>query len=116
MFIVLSLASPAYSGEEFLRGQEGEGFRRGQELEQGEPGITPYGDNCPTCSKYGTCKEKLSFYESVHDLQAYFAKKGLDIGNITGGGRFLRVEVKRGEVLVDRVIFDRKTGRLRSVY
>jgi|Deesub1362A_J573_1020465.scaffolds.fasta_scaffold00045_113 hypothetical protein len=81
-----------------------------------ERGITPYGDYCPKCSTYGICRKQLSRREAVTAIRAYFKNKGLTIGNIRGRGRFIKVDIFRHGKLVDRIIFDRRTGRLRSIY
>lgn len=81
-----------------------------------EKGVTPYGDFCPKCSNYGMCRSELSRYEAVQAIESYFSDRGFAIGNVEGMGRFIKVEVFKGDRLVDRVIFDRRTGRLRSIY
>ena len=40
----------------------------------------------------------------------------IDIGNVRGKGRFLKIELIKGEDLYDVILFDRKTGRIRSIY
>ncbi len=79
-------------------------------------GITPYGDFCPKCSTYGICKKELRNKEAVSALNAYFEEKGFSVGEIKGKGRFLIVDILKEGRLVDRIVFDRKTGRLRSIY
>lgn len=81
-----------------------------------EKGITPYGDFCPACTRYGICKEDLSHKEAVSAIRSYFMNKHLMIRDVKERGRFIIVDVYRGRTLVDRVLFDRRTGRLRSVY
>ena len=78
--------------------------------------VTPYGDYCPLCSPYGACREELRPKEAERAIRAYFKDKGLDVKNIENKGRFVKAEIFRGPRLVDRVIFDKKTGRLRSIY
>lgn len=79
-------------------------------------GVTPYGDFCPRCTLYGVGREPVGHGKAVAAMRAYFANKGCTIGNIQGGGRFLKVDVYRNGVLIDRIIFDRRTGRIRSIY
>jgi hypothetical protein len=81
-----------------------------------EEGITPYGDFCPACTRYGICKEDLSHKEAVSAIRSYFMNKHLLIRDVKERGRFIMVDVYRGHTLVDRVLFDRRTGRLRSIY
>lgn len=81
-----------------------------------EKGVTPYGDYCPSCSNYGVCRKQLKHGEAVAALRAYFNGKGLTVRDIRAGHRFLKADVYRGNRLVDRVIFDKKTGRVRSIY
>jgi len=79
-------------------------------------GVTPYGDFCPKCSTYGVCKKQLRHKEAVSALNAYFKEKGFSVGEIRGKGRFLMVDILKEGRVVDRIVFDRKTGRLRSIY
>ncbi|MDP2166739.1 MAG: hypothetical protein Q8J64_00215 [Thermodesulfovibrionales bacterium] len=81
-----------------------------------EKGVTPYGDYCPSCSDYGVCRKQLKHEEAVAALRAYFNGKGLTVRDISVRHRFLKANVYRGNRLVDRVIFDKKTGRIRSIY
>jgi hypothetical protein len=81
-----------------------------------EKGVTPYGDFCPRCTNYGMCRSELSRHDAVLAIESYFSNRGFAIGNVEGRGRFIKVEIFKGERLVDRIIFDRRTGRLRSIY
>jgi len=80
--------------------------------------VTPYGDFCPNCSVYGVRykHEVVRHDKAVEAISAYFKKRGFYIRNVRGLGRFIKVDVFRQGKLVDRVVFDRKTGRIRSIY
>lgn len=82
----------------------------GQSYEQ-----TPYGDYCNACS-YGVCQELLSTEKSIEAIEGYYREKNAEIGRLEERGRFIEVEITKGGRQVDRIIFDRKTGRMRSVY
>ncbi len=82
----------------------------------GEQPVTPYGAYCRDCAVYGACKETIPPAEAVHALRKYYRIRGYRLGNITHKGRFIEAEVLKNHRPVDSVIFDRKTGRLRSVY
>ncbi|RME64969.1 MAG: hypothetical protein D6778_07080 [Nitrospirae bacterium] len=77
--------------------------------------VTPYGDFCPKCSKYGYCRRPLSKAESIEAINEYYRAKGLEVRIVEAHGRFLKVNVYKKDKLVDTVIFDRRTGRLRSI-
>ncbi|MBI4823763.1 MAG: hypothetical protein HY805_05980 [Nitrospirae bacterium] len=77
--------------------------------------VIPYGDYC-SCRNYGICKKELKHKEAILAIETYFKKKNLFVKNISSKGRFIKADIYKGEKLVDRVIFDRKTGRLRSIY
>lgn len=79
-------------------------------------GVTPYGDFCTKCSKYGMGKRRVEHREAVLAMKAYFMHKGFSVHGIKGRGRFLKAEIYKGDKLVDRVVFDRRTGRIRSIY
>lgn len=77
--------------------------------------VTPYGDFCPKCSRYGYCQRPLSKAESIDAINEYYKQKGLHPKVVEAHGRFLKVNVYKDNKLVDIVIFDRRTGRLRSI-
>jgi hypothetical protein len=81
-----------------------------------DPRVTPYGGYCRECTIYGVCKEPIPPKESIHALRNYYNSRGFDIGAIQHRGRFIEAEIFRDNKPVDRIIFDRKTGRVRSVY
>ena len=81
-----------------------------------ERGVTPYGDFCPKCTNYGVGKQLVNHVQAVAAMKSYFMKRGMTIGNVHRMGRFMRVDVLRDGEKVDRIIFDRKSGRIRSVY
>lgn len=85
---------------------------------RGQPqhGITPYGDFCERCSKYGMGTSNVPSDIAVEAMRQYFSEQGLTIDNIQGTGRFMKADIFREDIMVDRVIFDRRTGRLRSIY
>ena len=41
--------------------------------------VTPYGDFCPQCTKYGTCKDSMSHDEARKAMFDYYHKKGLAV-------------------------------------
>lgn len=79
-------------------------------------GVTPYGDYSQWCSAYGICKEDLGPQEAENIIERYFASKGLTAANIRHKGRFIEVDIYRNNRPFDKVLFDRKTGRIRSTY
>jgi hypothetical protein len=78
--------------------------------------IVPYGDYSQWCSAYGTCKEDLGPKEAEEAIEGYFANKGLRATNIRHKDRFVEAEIYRENRLIDKILFDRKTGRMRSTY
>lgn len=78
--------------------------------------ITPYGDFCSKCSKYGRGGRPVRMQEAMAAVEAYFARKGLRVKHIRGTKRFLVIDIYRGHELVDTILFDRRSGRLRSIY
>ncbi len=81
----------------------------------GEDAVTPYGDYCKACATYGTCKEPLPPKEAIAAIANYYRDKGYAVGKVQHKGRFIEAEIYEGNRLIDKVIFDRKTGRLRSI-
>jgi len=81
----------------------------------GKP-VTPYGDFCRGCSQYGTCRDMMSPDEARKAMMEYYHKKGFDVEVIDTSGRFIKAKIKDRGRVVDVIIFDRKTGRIRSIY
>ena len=81
-----------------------------------ENNVTPYGDYCKGCAFYGACRTVLTRQEALMNLDKYYRDRGYKVGNVYHRGRFIEADIYKEERQVDRVIFDRKTGRLRSIY
>ena len=77
--------------------------------------VTPYGDYCRECATYGTCKSILSLKEAVAAIELYYREKGCTVGRVRHKGRFIEAEIYQDNRLVDKVLFDRKSGRIRSI-
>ena len=82
----------------------------------GGTAVTPYGDYSVEITVYGFCRVALPREDVQKVLEKYYHDKGLRVGAIHGRGRFVVADIYQGDKLVDRVLFDRKTGRLRSIY
>lgn len=78
--------------------------------------VTPYGDFCPKCGKYGTCNSVMTDYDAEKALKDYYNEKGLRVEVENSRGRFIRAKIRNEEEVVDVIIFDRHTGRVRSIY
>ncbi len=78
--------------------------------------MTPYGDYSKWCSAYGMCKENLGPKEAEDAIEGYFASKGLKVKNVRHKGRFVEAEIYKNDKRFDKILFDRKTGRIRSTY
>jgi hypothetical protein len=117
--IVLGFATGGFAGE---RGGPHNPHRGKGDFKRPHPhrirNVTPYGDFCPNCSVYGVRYKhrQVRHDKAIEAIRAYFAKRGFTIGNVRGIGRFIKVDVYRKGELVDRLVFDRKTGRIRSIY
>jgi hypothetical protein len=77
--------------------------------------VTPYGDYCKEYSVYGICRRVISPDEAVSALRNYYGEKGCRVLIVLQRGRFIVAEIYRRHQQVDKIIFDRKTGRLRSI-
>lgn len=77
---------------------------------------TPYGDYCKTCSKYGVCRNSVSLEDSKTAIEEYYKEKGMEVGDMRFRGRFIVVDIFKNGQLVDKILFDRKSGRIRSIY
>ncbi|MEF9426942.1 MAG: hypothetical protein L0956_07145 [Candidatus Mariimomonas ferrooxydans] len=45
---------------------------------QGEP-VTPYGDSCARCGRYGICKSMINPKDAEKAIKHYYNKKGLNV-------------------------------------
>ena len=101
-FFAISLVTLFFSMTVFVRAEENN--------------VTPYGDYCRDCTIYGACKEIISPRVAVIALDRYYREKGYRLGAIYHKGRFIEAVIFKNDRQVDKVLFDRKTGRLRSIY
>lgn len=77
--------------------------------------VTPYVD-CTGCGKYGICKTQMSQEDAKKAMIEYYSKRGLRINIENTRGRFIKAKIMDNDKVVDIVIFDCRTGRIRSIY
>ena len=82
---------------------------------RGKP-VTPYGDFCPRCTQYGTCKTIMTHEDAKRAMLDYYQEKGFEVELERKRGRFIRAKIKEQNEVIDIIIFDRRTGRVRSIY
>jgi len=85
----------------------------------GMPDRGPYGGYCqgPGYGRYGARQPIRTVRDARAYLDRFFEGQKLEIGAITERGRFFRADIlDRDKKVVDRVILDRRTGRIRSLY
>ncbi len=78
--------------------------------------VTPYGDYCRNCSRYGFCPTMLTIHQTVKALEDYYGSKGYRAEIKKIRGRFVIADIYKNGKTVDKIIFDRKTGRIRSIF
>lgn len=81
--------------------------------------LSPYGDyrNGPDSSRYGEKRPVTTVEEARKRLGEYFSKKNVTIGEIKEKELFFEAVILDPEKKpVDRVIIDKRTGRIRSTY
>jgi len=103
IFPILIIAFLTLSGSETFAGSH-------------DKSVTPYGDSCPQCEKYGTCNKVMTDYDAENALKDYYHKKGLKVEVEKKNGRFIKAKIYDKSDVVDVIIFDRQTGRIRSIY
>jgi hypothetical protein len=81
----------------------------------GEKPVTPYGDHSRDCTIYGTGNKLMPLAGAVHGLNKYYEARGYTVGNMRYRGRFIEAEIFRDGRQVDKVLFDRISGRVRSI-
>ena len=66
---------------------------------------------------YGEKKEVLTPADAAKILKQYLAKKNVTIGEIREKDLYFEAEVRdRDNKIIDKVIVDKRTGRVRSIY
>lgn len=82
-------------------------------------GSRPYGDYCQgrRWGRYGANDPVKSAGEARRRLEGFFEDEDVVVGKITERDSYFEAEIRdsAGE-LADRVIIDKRTGRIRSVY
>jgi len=78
--------------------------------------IILYGDYAQWCTVYGTRTKDIGPREAEQVIEKYFASKGLRATNLNHKGRYIEAEIYRNDRRLDVILFDRKTGRIRSTY
>ena len=77
--------------------------------------VTPYGDFCPRFTNYGKHRGMLSRENSRKALRDYYGEKGYGVYIEAFKGRFIKAIIVNKDTVVDKIIFDRRTGRIRSI-
>jgi hypothetical protein len=78
-----------------------------------------YGTYCPGIreKRYGERKAVRTEGEARRELRKYFSPGRGAIGEIKDRGFFFEVEIKdKDNRIVDKVIIDKRSGRIRSIY
>jgi len=78
--------------------------------------VIPYGDFCTKMNRYGAHAEMMDHQSAVHALHHYFHKKGADVRIVDEGSRFIKAQILEDGKVIDTILFDRRTGRMRSIY
>jgi hypothetical protein len=82
----------------------------------GDKPVTPYGDHSRDCTIYGTGNKLIPLPGAIHGLTKYYEARGYTVGAMHYRGRFIEAEIFRDGRQVDKVLFDRISGRVRSIY
>ena len=78
-------------------------------------GKSPYGG--ARDGLYGEKKEVTTAEEAKRVLKDYFIKKDVKIGEVTEKELYFEAEIRDNkDNLIDKVIIDKRTGRIRSIY
>lgn len=80
----------------------------------------PYGGYCqgPRWGWYGAPSQVKTAHDARAHLEKYFEGQDVVIGPVTRRGRWhFQAEIRdRDNALLDRVVIDKRTGRIRSLY
>lgn len=84
-----------------------------QDRKEPAPAII-YGDYCIT--SYGYSAREMTPDEANIALRDFFEKRGLSPVVRVHMARFTLVDIYRGPHLLDSIVLDRRTGKMRSIY
>lgn len=79
----------------------------------------PYGTYCPCPDRgwYGERRPVITEKEAVNLIKDFFRDRDVIIGDIRKKRHFFRVEIlNKDRELIDIIVIDRRTGRMRSIY
>lgn len=79
----------------------------------------PFGDYCrgSEWGWYGARKEIRTAQEARKLVQKYFANEDVKVGKVTDRQHFFEVDINdKNNSLIDVVIVDKRTARIRSIY
>lgn len=78
-----------------------------------EPSVR-YGTYC--LGHYGGMQKGASIKGAIASLRLFFEKRGLSVKVLDHDMRFIRADIYNGTALVDSVVLDARTGKMRSIY
>jgi len=85
----------------------------GSEASARRASAVPYGQ---PCMGYGAPVQKVNLNSAMESLRAYFSKRGMEVEMIRHNNRFIRADIYKDGMKVDRILLDISTGRMRSLY
>lgn len=93
------------------------GVLPGQAMDRCWNGKYPYGDYCERWDRYGARQTIKTAREARIRLNAYFSDSEVKIGKIIEKDGFFEAEIMdKNNTLLDKVIIDKRTGRIRSIF
>ena len=108
--------SPHRNGPEYSRSDRGPGYSRdrGPGYYRGEP-FSPYGG--PHRGGYGERRAVRSRGDAQRMLNDYYMRRSVRIGPIRENRFYFEADIlDRDNRFMDRVIIDKRSGRIRSIY
>ncbi len=85
-------------------------------FEKNEKQSTAYEGQLSFCGEYGYCRKQVSHDEAIIALEKHYSKKNMTVQVINKEDRFIEADIYKGKDLVDRIVLDCKTGKIRSRY
>ncbi len=86
----------------------------GMAVSQSHSPVVGYGSTCR--SAMGAPHKHLGINRAFMELQKNFERKGLQIQMISHDRRFIRADILKDSEVIDSIILDTMTGKMRSVY
>ena len=73
-----------------------------------------YGTYCST--RYGAKDKSVTLQKAMEQLRKFYARRGFEVQMESHKGWVIRAGIFKGNKKIDSIVYDIRTGRMRSIY